>query len=250
MPTSVGPNIIQNGLIVAIDAADNLSYPDTGTAVNNLANNDFSPSLANGTLHNSQKLGSFEFDGSNDYLQISPTGIDVGVNFTVQSWVNVTRFGGAGPWRRGSIIANSYPYSTNQGFWICCTTQDPTQSNTAVDGLETFFISMGNDQYGATAYRGSLTQYKDNWVNLGVVVDGTNLIKLYINGQEVSSYVNQDNGPSSWGYTTGPCSLGVRASNNAEFLDGSISQLLFYSRSLSDLEVEANFNTQKSRFNL
>jgi hypothetical protein len=108
---------------------------------------------------------------------------------------------------------------------------------------------MGQDQYNATAEIGSLTSYVGEWVNLTVSVSGTSLIKLYLNGSEVT-YVSQRNGPSSLSYSSGPCSLGVRNNNNEEFLQGSISGTLIYDRRLSDSEVLQNYNATKGRFGL
>jgi hypothetical protein len=188
------------------------------------------------------------FDGTNDYTQISQNGINVGVTFTVQCWVKVIRFGGFAPgWNRGSIITNAYPYSNNAGFWICCTSQASNFSPTV--GQETFFISIGQDQHGATAVRGSLSSYVDKWVNLSVRVNGTELIKLYINGLEVE-YLSQQNGPSSLSYSTDPCSLGIRGTNDEEPLHGSISLIMMYNRALSASEVLQNYNATKSRFGL
>jgi len=244
-------DIITSGLVVNLDAGYSNSYPKSGTTWYNMGGTN-NGTLTNGPIFNSANGGSIEFDGTNDYVEISSSGIDLGVNFTVQSWANVTRFGGAvgGNWNRGSIITNAYPYGNNQGFWICCTSQGTAaEGRRYIPGRETFFISIGQDQYNATAEIGSLTSYVGEWVNLTVSVSGTSLIKLYINGSEVT-YAAQRNGPSSLSYPSLPCSLGVREDNNEEFLQGSIAGTLIYNRRLSDSEVLQNYNAQKGRFGL
>jgi len=107
---------------------------------------------------------------------------------------------------------------------------------------------MGTDQFTAGASIGSLTPYVNNWVNLSAVVNGTNLIRLYINGIE-PTYDSQNNGPSSLLYTGGPFSLGCR-NNIREFLQGSISQTLIYNRALSASEISQNFNATRARFGI
>jgi hypothetical protein len=247
------PYIVMDGLVLYLDAGITQSYPGSGTTwtdVNGLGPKN-NGTLINGPTFSTDGGGSIEFDGTNDYTQISPTGFNLGVNFTVQTWVNVIRFGGFNSgWNRGSIITNSYPYSNNQGFWICCTSQGTAdEGRRYVPGRETFFVSMGQDQYNAAAEIGSLTSYVGEWVNLTVSVSGTSLIKLYINGSEVT-YVSQNNGPSSLSYSSGPCSLGVRNNNNEEFLQGSISTTLIYDMRISDEEVLQNYNATKGRFGL
>jgi hypothetical protein len=245
------PYIVMDGLVLNLDAGITQSYPGSGTVWTDV--NGLGPK-SNGTLINGPTFsgGSIVFDGTNDYTQISPTGFNLGVNFTVQTWVNMIRFGGFnGGWNRGSIITNSYPYSNNQGFWVSVSSQGTAaEGRVYIPGRERFFISIGNDQFGATSFTGSLTNYVQKWVNLGVRVNGTNPIKLYINGVETQYDNHQTNGPSSLLYSSGPCSLGVRANNNQEFAEGAISSLLMYNRALSDSEVLQNFNATKGRFGL
>jgi hypothetical protein len=191
------------------------------------------------------------FDGSNDYVGILPSGFNLGVNFTLQVWTRITRFGGGpfnGSENRATLITNSYPYTANEGFLFMATSQAASPSFIPTPGRETFFISTGNDQFGATAAIGSLTAFVNNWVQLSVTVNSTNPIRLYINGIE-PSYNFQTNGPSSLSYTAGPFSLGAR-NNTIEFLQGSIAQVQIYNRALSATEVLQNYNATKTRFGL
>lgn len=246
------PPIVTNGLVMHLDAGSRQSYPGSGTTWTNLSGNTtLSGSLVNGPTFDPTTQGSIVFDGINDYVQISGSGVDVGVFFTIQTWVNMKVFGGYTGviYKRASIISNSYPYTANQGFWICATSQSGS-SATATAGFERFFISIGNDQYYATTQTGSLASYVGKWVNLVARVSGSALIKLYINGSEVSSYDNQTAGPSTLSYSTRPCSLGVRDNNNQEFLSGSIGIFSMYNRALSDQEIAQNYNALKARFGL
>jgi hypothetical protein len=170
----------------------------------------------------------------------------------LQVWTRITRFGGgpfaAGQPTRASLISNSYPYVTNQGFLFMATSQAATSPFSPTSGRETFFISMGGDNFVATATIGSLSAYVNNWVQLSAVVNSTNTIRLFINGVE-PTYDSQQNGPSSLLYTGGPFSIGVR-NNTEEFLQGSISTTQIYNRALSAQEVLQNYNATKYRFGL
>ena len=251
MSGRISNNIVRDGLVLYLDAANTKSYPRSGIIWTDLSRIGNNGTLTNGPTFNSGNAGNIVFDGTNDYVSISPSGYDLGVNFTLQVWTRITRFGGGpfnGSENRASLITNSYPYLSNQGFLFMATSQAASPSFIATPGRETFFISMGNDQFQASASIGSLTPYVNNWVNISAVVNGTNLIKLYINGVE-PTYVFQTNGPSSLLYTGGPFSLGCR-NNFREFLQGSIPQTSIYNRALTAQEVLQNYNATKSRFGL
>jgi hypothetical protein len=168
----------------------------------------------------------------------------------VQLWTKITRFGGGpfGPGQatRASLISNSYTYSTNQGFFICATSQGPSPNFTATPGTERFFISIGQDQFNCGSSVGSLSAFVDKWVNLSASINNTAPIRLYINGIE-ALYAGQQNGPSSLSYTGGPFSVGVR-NNTEEFLQGAISQVSIYNRALTPAEILQNYNATKGRF--
>ena len=243
--------IILDGLVLWLDAGVSDSYPAGGTIWKDLAGSN-NGTLINGPTFSSGNGGSIVFDGTNDYVNISNSGFNLGVNFTVQLWTKITRFGGGpfGPGQatRASLISNSYPYSTNQGFFICATSQGPSPNFTATPGTERFFISIGQDQFSCGSSVGSLSAFVDKWVNLSASVNNTAPIRLYINGIE-ALYEGQQNGPSSLSYTGGPFSVGVR-NNTEEFLQGLISQVSIYNKALTPTEILQNYNAMKGRFGL
>lgn len=245
------PYITLDGLLVYLDAGVSLSYPGTGTSwtdINGLRTKS-NGTLINGPTYSSNNGGILNFDGSNDYVSFtSGQGINTGVNFSIQTWIKVNRWGGGPQWDRAGIVTNSYTYQSGEGFWLACTSQASAgQGFTPTVGLENFFLSMGNDQYCVAPTPGSLASYRNSWFNIGVRVNGTNPMKCYINGVEVSSYGCQSNGPSSYSYNASAFSLGNR-NNSGEYLDGSIGSFMMYNRALSDSEFLDNYNAQKSRF--
>ena len=62
-----GPNIITNGLVLALDAANTKSYVSGSTVWRDLSGNNNSGSLTNGPTFNSANGGSIVFDGVDDY---------------------------------------------------------------------------------------------------------------------------------------------------------------------------------------
>jgi len=243
------PYIVMDGLVLNLDAGITQSYPGSGTAWTDI--NGLGPKN-NGTLTNGPTFSgdSIVFDGVDDRVLLSNSGYDVGVNFSIQTWVKITRWGGGPNWNRGSIVTNSYTYNTDKGFWLACTRQaGPSQNYVETPGLETFFLSIGSDQYCVSPTPGSLSGYTNSWFNIGIRVNGTNLLKCYINGVEPLSYGCQTNGPSTISYNVAPFSLANR-NNGSEPLSGSIALFSMYSRALSDSEFLQNYNATKGRFGL
>lgn len=247
---STFPYIVLDGLFMYLDGGVGLSYPGTGTDwtdINGIRTKT-SGVLINGPTYNSANGGFISFDGSNDYVLISNSGLDIGVNFSIQTWVKINRWGGGPNWDRAGIASNAYTYSSGNGFWLACTSQNtPANNFVATVGLENFFLSMGNDQYCVAPTAGSLAAYRNSWFNIGVRCNGNNPLKCYINGVEPASYGCQTNGPSSYSYTNSGFYLGNRRADG-EYLDGSIASFMMYNRALSDSEFLQNFNAQKSRF--
>ena len=66
-----GPNIVTDGLILALDAASPKSYPGSGTTWYDLTTNSLDATLYNGVSFSTNKQGTMVFDGVNDYGQIS-----------------------------------------------------------------------------------------------------------------------------------------------------------------------------------
>lgn len=66
MATNGGPNIIQNGLVFALDAANKKSYPGSGTTWKDLSGNGNDGTLTNGPTFDSGNGGSIVLDGTND----------------------------------------------------------------------------------------------------------------------------------------------------------------------------------------
>ena len=241
-------NIVTNGLILNLDAANYKSYPGSGTAWADITGNGNNGTLTNGPTFNSSNSGNITFDGSNDFVAFSGNSYNIGVNFTIQTWVKIAVFGGGPNFQRASIVTNGYPYQTNQGFWMSCSSQGGPEVNyVATPGLENFFFTIGSDNFTVAPQPGSLSAFVNKWVNLAVTVNGTNPMKCYINGIQPSSYAVQSNGPSSITYGNYPFSLGNR-NNSVEYLNGSIANFLMYNLPLSDSQVLQNFNSSRARF--
>ena len=69
-----GPNIITDGLILALDAANPTSYISGSTAWNDLSGNGYNGTLVNGPTFSTDAGGAIIFDGTDDYVSLNQVG--------------------------------------------------------------------------------------------------------------------------------------------------------------------------------
>jgi hypothetical protein len=95
MASKSGPDIIEDGLVLCLDAASKRSYPGTGTAWTDLTGSN-NGTLTNGPTFDSDNGGSIVFDGTNDYLESSSNIGITGISpRTFECWVYVDNYASA-----------------------------------------------------------------------------------------------------------------------------------------------------------
>ena len=99
MSLNHSPAIVTDGLVLCLDAANQRSYPKSGTTWSDLAGaND--GTLTNGPTFDSSNKGSIVFDGTNDWLDIQGFRPDFSVyngqQFSVEIWFKTPSGGGIG----------------------------------------------------------------------------------------------------------------------------------------------------------
>ena len=90
MGVSGGPNIIEDGLVLCLDAGSTKSYPDSGNTWYNLSGNNHS-TLTNGPVFNSTNGGSIDFDGVNDRIETNIS-VSIGNADLITEYDNETKF--------------------------------------------------------------------------------------------------------------------------------------------------------------
>ncbi len=230
MGISVGPNIIEDGLVLSLDAADKNSYPGSGTIWRDLSGNN-NGTLTNGPTFNSTNGGSIVFDGVNDYITGSvgtlnaPFTYEFFGKFTNVSQSNYEYFGNIGSTGTNTMISISK-----------LGTQDP---NTAYHGF--MYVYPGF----ADAVKTNIDLRTTNYLHLVVVtLTSAPYIKIYKNTLE-GSMVDNLSGVIN---TNGNYKIGVW--QTTWWLNGNIASHRIYNRALTSSEIQQNYNAQKSRFNL
>jgi|TARA_R110001606_G_C15150454_1_gene625671 hypothetical protein len=225
-----GPNIVTDGLILALDAASPKSYPGSGTTWKDLSGNGNNGTLTNGPTFSN---GAIVFDGANDYTRITNNStIDFTTNsFSLHVWVRTHQVGatrfimGKGD---GISIASSTGYSLYLG-------------NTGTTWLFGVWDGTGNTSAGSTDY-----VEVNTWVNLCGVYNSTdNSHKLYTNSELVDTDIRAVDSIS----TVNDLYVGAGPQGSGDW-NGDIAITQVYNRALTADEVSQNYNALKSRFGL
>ena len=217
-----GPDIVTDGLVLHLDAANRKSYPLSGSTIYDLSGNGydgtFGASNAAPTF-TSENGGALNFDGSND--KISTTFKPSGAR-SYFIWVKYD-------------IINSLP----NGFSVTGTQQGGAYNYIGIQNGGYFYYYAGNNG-GAI----SSTQLSANtWYQQGFVLFSDGSRKVYLNANEIAS------GTGSLG-NTATSEFSIGCVNNNHWINGLISIVSQYSKSLSANEVQQNYNALKGRFGL
>lgn len=217
-----GPKIVTSGLLLALDAADKLSYPGSGTTWRNLASNNFNCTLTNGPTFSGANMGSIVYDGADDSATCSLVTSDAN-NVTMESWFKATTL----PGDRG-LIYNGNGGSSGYGlqFGACGTAGT------------TLYVFFGGLNCNVVSYGTLVT---NTWYQAVYTRTTTPSISniLYING--ISRSTNTTSNPNA---PAGSTLIGHSAFN------GNISIARIYNRALTATEVLQNYNATKNRYGL
>ena len=225
-----GPNIVKDGLVFYVDAANPKSYPRSGTVVDSMIGNT-SGSL-NGTTYSTDAVGSFNFDGIDDDIKLNSRFAEAGqTDITINIWFKITGDGSSGNNGLINEIASSQPFRSrillnNSGnivyYTIASTQRVVNLSSTIPD---------------------------NTWTNLTLIKDSSVGSKLYINsGYE---YGNSSDIGNIAGIQAGvfPGTILGLGAETVYFMNGEISNITVYNRALFTKEITQNYNALKPRFN-
>jgi hypothetical protein len=229
----VGPDVVDTGLVLVLDAADKLSYPGSGTAWKDLSGNNNTGTLTNGPTFSAGNQGSIVFDGTNDYVNVPYNSIlDTPSGATYEAWIKPT-------------VSTTGPFLNRGTSDSGATPDNPRFIALSTGALYFDWSSPGSDIYLQTA-TGVLTMGSWNQV-IGLATPSAQL-RTFVNGVE-TSYSNRVNSlPATLPNTS--TSLEIGAATYYQFFNGSIALVRLYNRVLTTTEILQNYNAVKSRFGL
>ena len=223
MSNVYGPNLVRNGLVLLLDAANTRSYPGSGTTWSDLSGNGYNATLVNGPTVSSSGV---ELDGNDDYIAVSHSG-DLAFtsgNFTIAVWHNYS--GGTG---YGGIITND---SSGDAAW-----------KIKKDTGQAYFRGQAyNHNVGFPSYTLDTFHYY-------VMTQTPSLLQLYFNGVAGNSVTVTTNPNSANNIAFG--SYRYDDAGNGNYLNNqTIGLTEIYNRALTAAEVLQNFEAHKGRFGL
>ena len=227
---SITTDIIADGLVFNMDAANRASYvPDATTSYNTL-DLSTSGSLQDTGMYSSINEGTWVFDGVDDYIDCGDTSDLEGINgITIDTWV-YPQIAGSGPAlgivSRDSVGTRSWylaTYSSNKFRWFVSTNGS---SNDSMNSSAAFSL---NTWYNVTV----------TWSNQGIYI--------YINGVFDSSEALVNTSPPLPNISE-PLKIGDR--QTGQEWNGQIANVKIYTRALIANEVLHNYNALKGRFGL
>jgi hypothetical protein len=231
MSSESGPNLVTNGLVLCLDAANPLSYKSGATVWNDLTYNTSGGTLTNGPTFSSTNGGSIVFDGVDDYVDCG-TSLSILNNITVQCWIKTTM-------TNQQVFIGKWNNLISERSWYIGTF-------TSGGNLQVILSQTGDSNFNR--YTGSVIN-DGNWKNVCFSFS-SGIILLYVNGISVTVTQIGDNIISSLHNSTAKLLLGANADATQTFLNGNISISQIYNRALSAQEVLQNYNATKSRFGL
>ena len=213
MSLNHSPQIVTNGLVLCLDAADIKSYPRTGTTWFDRSGNGNNGTLAGGVVFINSNRGLFDFDGINGSIIIP-----IDLRSIPHTIIVVARYKGT---------SNQRIVSSNSGNWLMGWWNGKTNKYYA-EG----WVSNRDDGITETDwiyYAATGNQSVDSW-------------QLYRNGVLIV-------GPNTNG-TSGPNGIKLGGWISAEFSACQVSYVLAYNRVLTSEEIKQNYNAMKGRYGL
>ncbi len=224
MALAHSPSIVTNGLVLCVDAGNPRSYSGSGTQWNDATSSGFNFTLTNGPVYSSSNLGSFTFDGVNDFASASDNTALNTQTPTVEVWVKTNA-------------------TTQNGFWFEKGTVNSQYALFQEGGLIQWRMNIG----GVTNLSTTTASFMNtsNWFQVvGTYTSGSRI--LYINGVQV----NSDAQTGTISTNSSGMFIGAYGTGTGYFYNGALSICRVYNRVLSAAEVLQNFNAARGRYGI
>jgi len=244
MACNAGPDIIEDGLVLCLDAGNNNSYPKSGTTWSDLAGaNDGTLANMDAANFSSDNAGSLNFDGTNDYVDFGDTSFIEAADCTISFAAKVNSTGTDQDFVTKGNHSSSHPFIV---WYDASAGSSPS-------------VGAGNTHCLTVLVRGSNNASRiwisspTNSITSGeicmfdVVIDTTSKkVICYKNGSLLmesavnSSFIGINNSSS-------PLRLGVDASTNKD-LNGSFFYFRACNKVLTSDEIRQNYEATVGRY--
>ena len=227
MGVTGGPDIVTDGLVLALDAGSKKSYPGSDTTWYDISGNNHDCTIYGNTTYSS--AGLFDLGNVNNitnYILVPDAVMNGITDFTISFWVNPTNI------NQLSCIWHSTVGGGN---------------DFSIEWYPTYIQTLITTTYSTFSW----TRTDGEWYNIVFFREGSSM-GLYING---TSYGTKSC-PTTTFNITGAIVMGqeqdaVQGGFSAtQCYKGKYASAMFYDKVLSGSEILQNYNSTKSRFGL
>jgi hypothetical protein len=213
------PSIVTDSLTLQLDASNPSSYDGSGVIWTDISEAEQNIELVNSPTFTSGTPAYFTFNGSDQF--------------------------GTG---NGEVLSST---SYTKSVWFYLNGYADNNLVSSDTGGHFMFMAGGNKIYCGHVNWGNYTAYPSTadislstWYNATLTFNTTDGMVLYINGIQDSTYTAEKTAHS------GDSSTNIATFGGGNLLNGRISRVYCYNRSLTATEVLQNYNIDKSQFGL
>jgi hypothetical protein len=220
--------IVQQGLVLNLDAGNNYSYAGAGAVWYDVSGNSYNGTLIGSPVYTSNNNGGIIFDSVAKYVTLPASGLAFGTGqFAIEAWVFST-----------AAVSYNHVYSSqssnNVGF-ISLYYQN---------GYGFSVADLGNSAVRTVTTHQTVVS-QNTWYHVVGIRNASNQYIVYVNGVESTT-----NSTSSYPLTATAPQIASNPASNTERFTGTIASFRLYNTSLSAAQVLQNYNATKGRFGL
>ena len=221
-------SIVQQGIILNLDAGNPFSYAGAGTTWFDVSGNSYNGTLIGSPSYTSNNNGGIIFDSNVKYGTLPTSGLAFGTGqFAIEVWVYST-----------AAVTNNVIYAS--------------QSSNVAGFVALFYpsgLGFSLTDFNSVGVRTTTTHQtavsQNTWYHVVGIRNASNQYIVYVNG-----VASTTNATATTSLTTAAPQIASNPATTGERFTGTIASLRLYNRSLSADEVLQNYNATKGRFGL
>ena len=221
MGVQYNPGIVTDGLVLCLDAGDQISYPGSGTTWTDIVGSNNGTLTSGPTFTTASGSEAIVFDGNDDLIDVGDIGDVFGTSFTIDLWIYPTEIDD-----RQEFIGQKV---NNQNWW-----------RFGIDELDNWEIDVEVSDSRVVSLNPDFSLVINKWQHVVLSRDSSNW-NFYLNGALDTTASDADTIPDM------AASVKIGKAVDSPY-EGQMAVVRVYNRYLTAAEVLQNFNAQRGRF--